>query len=158
MLLRTMSRFRLPALLLVALAGPAVARPAAAQGARVTVASQRSFDETIAQFKGTVAQGGMMVMAEVNQGNMLAMTGLKLKATLFLVGSPTVGKQVLEKDHGAGLYLPLRVYLYEDAEGKAFISYDRPTVVLGQLRNADIDMIAGMLDQKLVGLSQMAAR
>ena len=32
-----------------------------------------------------------MIMAEVNQGKMLSMTGLTLNATLFLVGSPTVG-------------------------------------------------------------------
>lgn len=156
-MLRTLSKFHLSVILLIALAGPVVARPLTAQGIRVTVASQRSFDETVARFKGAVSQGGMMVMAEVNQGNMLAMTGLKLKATLFLIGSPTVGKQVLEKDHGAGLYLPLRVYLYEDASGKAFVSYDRPTAVLGQFRNADIDKIAGMLDQKLSGLTEMAA-
>ena len=157
-MLRMLSNFRFPAVLLVALSAPLVARPVAAQASRVTVASQRSFDETVAQFKSAVAQGGMMVMAEVNQGNMLAMTGLKLKATLFLVGSPAVGKQVLEKDHGAGLYLPLRVYVYQEADGKAVISYDRPTVVLGQLGNGDIDMIAGMLDQKLGGLTQMAAK
>ena len=92
--------------------------PASAQEARVAVLSHKSFDQTLSQLKSTVAQGGMMVMATVDQGNMLSMTGLKIKGTLFLVGNPTVGKMVFEQSHAAGLYLPLRVYVYEDKDGK----------------------------------------
>jgi len=47
----------------------------------------------------------MMVMSTVDQGNLLKMTGLQMKGTLFLVGNPTVGEQVFEKDPGSGLYL-----------------------------------------------------
>lgn len=155
---RTTSQTFLSTILIAGLLGAVAVSPAAGQGARVVVPSQESFDQTVTQLKTAVAGGGMMVMAEVNQGNMLAMTGLKLKGTLFLIGSPTVGKQVLEQDHGAGLYLPLRVYVYEDKDGNTFLSYDRPSVVLGQLKSPDIDMIAGMLDQKLTGLTQMAAK
>jgi len=39
-------------------------------------------------------------MAEVNRGKMLSMTGLHLKATLFVVGNLTVGKQLFEQNHG----------------------------------------------------------
>jgi uncharacterized protein (DUF302 family) len=96
------------------------------------------------------------VMAQVDQGNMLSMAGLKLKAQLFLVGNPTVGKQLFEQDHNVGLYVPLRVFVTEGGDGKVYVSYDKPSTLLKQFNNQKIDMIAGMLDQKIQGLAQMA--
>lgn len=129
---------------------------ASAQDVRVTVESTRSYEQTIDKLKAAVGQGGMMVMAQVDQGNMLSMAGLKLKATLFLVGDPTVGKQLFEQNHGVGLYVPLRVFVTEDKDGKTYVSYDKPSSVLRQFNSPEIDKIAAMLDQKLQGLAQMA--
>ena len=47
------------------------------------------------------AQSGMMVMADVDQGNTMKMVDLNLRATIFLVGNPTVGRQVFERDPAA---------------------------------------------------------
>jgi uncharacterized protein (DUF302 family) len=109
-----------------------------------------------APIKSLVAKNGMMVMAEVDQGKMLSMTGLSLKATLFIVGNPTVGKQLFEQDHGVGLYVPLRVFVFADASGKTFVSYDRPSAILAQFKNEKIGIVAQMLDRKLDGLANMA--
>jgi len=129
---------------------------ASAQDVRVTVESTKSYEETIDKLKAAVSQGGMMIMAQVDQGNMLSMAGLKLKASVFLVGNPTVGKKLFEQDHGVGLYVPIRVFVTEGKDGKTYLSYDKPSVVLKQFNNGEIDMVAGMLDQKLQGLAQMA--
>jgi uncharacterized protein (DUF302 family) len=126
-------------------------------GDRVTVESDKSFEEVTKAVKSLVAKNGMMVMAEVNQGKMLSMTGLSLKATLFIVGNPTVGKQLFEQDHAVGLYVPLRVFVYADPAGKTFVSYDKPSAILSQFQNEKIGMVAQMLDQKLEGLANMAA-
>lgn len=136
----------------------AAAADATFSGKRVTVASSKSFEQVVDNLKSLVAKNGMMVMAQVDQGNMLSMTGLSLKATLFLVGNPTVGKQVFEQDHAAGLYLPLRISVYADASGKTYVEYDVPSTLLGQFKNPKIDMVAKMLDEKLAGLATMAAQ
>ena len=127
-------------------------------GVRVTVDSSKSFEQVADALKALVAKNGMMVMAEVNQGQMLSMTGLSLKATLFLVGNPTVGKQLFEQNQAVGLYVPLRVSVYADANGRTHIEYDRPSSLLGQFGNEQIAMVAKMLDEKLDGLASMAAR
>jgi uncharacterized protein (DUF302 family) len=127
-------------------------------GSRVTVASDKSFEQVTSTLKSAVSQNGMMVMAEVDQGQMLSMAGLALKATLFLVGNPTVGKQLFEQDHAVGLYVPLRVFVYEGADGKTFVAFDRPSTLLGQFHNDQVTMTAKMLDEKLQGLASMAAR
>jgi uncharacterized protein (DUF302 family) len=132
--------------------------PAAAQNARVSVPSQKSFEQTVSNLKSAVGQGGMMIMATVDQGNMLSMTGLKLKATLFLVGNPTVGKKIFEQTHAAGLYLPLRVFVYEDNNGKTYVSYDKPSSLLVQFENNEVNQTATMLDQKLDGLVHMVTQ
>ncbi len=142
-------------LLAITLIG-AVATPAMAQDARVTIPSHKSFDETISALKSHVNDGGMMVMATVDQGNMLSMTGLKLRATLFLVGNPNVGKMLFAQDHAVGLYVPLRVFVYEGTDGKTYLSYDKPSALLGQFNNGEISKTAAMLDQKLEGLAQMS--
>lgn len=130
--------------------------PASAQESRVTVESTHSYEQTVDKLKEAVGHGGMMVMAQVDQGHMLSMTGLSLKATLFLVGNPTVGKKLFDQNHGVGLYVPLRVFVYEDKDGKTFVSYDKPSSLLQQFNDKQIDMVAGMLDQKIQGLAQMA--
>lgn len=132
------------------------AQAARAQEARVTVESTHSYEQTVDKLKEAVGSSGMMVMAQVDQGHMLSMTGLNLKATLFLVGNPTVGKKLFDQNHGVGLYVPLRVFVYEDKDGKTFVSYDKPSSLLNQFNNKQIDMVAGMLDQKIQGLAQMA--
>ena len=147
---------RLFSLLLATVFAGVLALPAMAQESHVTVASQKSFDQTVGQLKSAVSQGGMMVMGEVNQGNMLSMTGLKLKATLFLVGNPTVGKKIFEQDPAAGLYVPLRVFVYEGKDGKTYVSYDKPSSLLSPLNNQEINMVGSMLDQKIEGLAQMS--
>jgi uncharacterized protein (DUF302 family) len=92
-----MSLKKVAAVLVMALAASAVAASAARasdssfSGTRVTVDSTKSYEQVIEALKALVASNGMMVMAEVNQGHMLTMTGLSLKATVFLVGNPTVG-------------------------------------------------------------------
>ena len=125
---------------------------------RVTVASNKSFDAVTKAVKTLVAKNGMMVMAEVDQGKMLSMAGAKLNAKLFIVGNPTVGKELFEQDHAVGLYVPLRIFVYSDPAGKTFVSYDKPSTILAQFGNQKIGMVAQMLDEKLGGLANMAAQ
>ena len=134
------------------------ATTAFAQDARVSLRSNKSFDQTVETFKMAVSKGGMMIMSTVDQGNMLKMTGLDMKGTLFLVGNPNVGKQVFDKNPAAGLYLPLRVYIYQGSDSKTYLSYDKPSVVLKPFNNASIDQTASMLDQKLDMLTHMVAQ
>jgi len=150
--MKTKTAFLLIAILAVS---AALATPAAAQD-RVVVESNNSFDQTVKNLKSGVSQGGMMIMAEVNQGNMLKMTGLDLRATTFLVGNPTIGKMLFQRNHGVGLYVPLRIFVTEQ-DGKTYISYEKASAQLAKFDDPEIDKTATMLDQKLEGLARMAS-
>lgn len=133
----------------------ALATPAADQD-RVVVESKSSFDQTVKNLKSSVSQGGMMIMAEVDQGNMLKMAGLDLKATTFLVGNPTIGKMLFQRNHGVGLYVPMRIFVTEE-NGKTYISYEKASAQLAKFDDPEINKTAVMLDQKLEGLARMAS-
>lgn len=57
-----------------------------------------------------------------------------------------------------GLYVPLRIAVYTDTDGKTYVQYDKPSTLLGQFKNDKIGMIAQMLDEKIGGLATMAAQ
>jgi uncharacterized protein (DUF302 family) len=158
MLLKKVAMVTVIVLAVTAYAASSYASDSTFSGTRVTVDSSKSYDQVVDAVKSLVAKNGMMVMAEVNQGQMLSMAGLSLKATVFLVGNPTVGKQLFEQDEAVGLYVPLRVAVYTDAKGKTHVQYDRPSSVLGQFKNEHITMVGRMLDERIAGLASMAAK
>jgi uncharacterized protein (DUF302 family) len=137
---------------------PAFAADHGFSGSRVSVESNKSFDAVSKAVKSLVAKNQMMVLAEVDHGKILSMTGLKLNATLFMIGNPTVGKQLFDENHSVGLYVPLRLYVYSDKNGKTIVEYDKPSSLLGQYSNQKIAMVGKMLDEKIGGLALMAAK
>lgn len=154
----TALKISLGLLLGIAATGLASAEENSFSGQRVVLDSSKSFDQVSDAVKSLVAKNGMMVMAEVDQGKMLSMTGLSVKATLFLIGNPNVGKQLFEQDRAVGLYVPLRLFVFTDAQGKTHVAYDKPSAELGQFSNEKVGMVGKMLDKKLEGLASMAAQ
>jgi uncharacterized protein (DUF302 family) len=121
----------------------------------VTVKSKSSFDQTVEQLKQMVSQNGMMVLSELNQGKVLSMTGLQLNAISLFVGNPTIGKQLFSADRAVGVAIPVRVNIYENSDGKTYVSYVKPTQQLAPFKNENIQKIAKMLDEKLAKLTGM---
>ena len=52
---------------------------------------------------------------------------------------------------GSGLYAPLSLLVAGD-EGGTVLEYDRPSTLLGQFDNPDIDEVARELDEKMAAL------
>jgi len=124
----------------------------------VTVQSSKSFDETVDQAKQLVAKNGMMVLAEVNQGKILSMTGIDVKGVSLFVGNPQVGNKLFSADRGTGLAVPVRLNIYEGKDGKTYLNYIKPSVQLASFNNGMINKIAGKLDQKLGMLTGMLSK
>ncbi|WP_460206121.1 DUF302 domain-containing protein [Scytonema sp. NUACC21] len=45
-----------------------------------------------------------------------------VKAKLYVIGNPLIAKQMLEQNLGVGLYVPLRLFVYEDQKGRTQIT------------------------------------
>jgi uncharacterized protein (DUF302 family) len=105
-----------------------------------------------------LGSSGMMIFAMLEVGKLMALQDRPLKARQYLIGNSLFAFQMVRHDIRAGLYAPLRVLVFEDADGNAVVEYDRPTSMFGQLGDADIDAVAEMLDGKLADLLQAASQ
>ncbi len=137
-------------------AGAASAAQPAGPG--VQVIAKGSVDETVSQLTKMVADGGMMVMGELHQGKVLAMTGLKVQSETLFVGSPTVGKKLFSAQPGAGLVVPVRINIYADAQGRTVVSYVPPSQQLSEFGDEMVDQVAKMLDANLAKLTGMLGK
>lgn len=82
-------------------------------------------------------------------GDWLALKGKRRKATAYLIGNVLYAVQMTSVDLAAGLYAPLRVVLFENAEGGSTFEYDKPSTQFGQFGQPEIDRIAAILDERL---------
>ena len=51
-------------------------------------------------------------MGEVNQGKIMSMAGVNMKATSLLIGNPMVGKKLFIDDVGSTVAAPFRVTVF----------------------------------------------
>jgi uncharacterized protein (DUF302 family) len=146
------------AVAVLALALTAGTALAAGPGPVVQVQAKGSVDDTVAQLKKMVAGNGMMVMGELHQGKVIAMTGLQVQSETIFVGNPTVGRELFSADPGVGIVVPVRINVFADAHGKTIVSYVPPSHLLGQFGNPKVSEVASMLDGKLQNLVGMLGR
>src|SRR6056297_3571187 len=83
---------------------------------------------------------GITVFARVDHGAGAQSIGEDIGASQLLIfGTPKVGTPAIQDDPAAGLYLPLKVLVYEDAMGGTKIVYEEPVAMLGKLGGVSED-------------------
>ncbi len=99
----------------------------------------------------------MMVLAEINHGKILSMTGLPLNAESIFIGNPNVGKDAFTDNRAVGLAIPIRLNVYED-KGVTYINYFTPSSELGNFKGDKVKMIGQELDKKIAMLTGMSSK
>jgi len=105
-----------------------------------------------------VGESGFMSFLEADHGEWFTRYFGPLNAKLYVIGNPIIAKDMLVHAGGVGLYVPLRVLIYEDAPGHTRIDYDEPSSLMRQFNSAEILTVASSLDTKLADLAMAAAR
>jgi uncharacterized protein (DUF302 family) len=123
-----------------------------------SLATGEDADKVRAKLEAIVGPSGFVLFRTSDHGALLRLAGQKKKAIQYLVGNPLFAVQMTRHDIRAGLYAPLRVFIYENEQGKTCVEYDKPTSLFGQFGNAKITEVAAMLDQKLEKLIAEAIR
>jgi uncharacterized protein (DUF302 family) len=78
--------------------------------------------------------------------------------TNYLIGNPVLANRMYEQEPAVGVYAPLRASIYQDYEGTCHFNYDRPSTVLAQFENREIQGVSEMLDEKMASLADYLAR
>lgn len=113
-----------------------------------------SFEEVEKTLNAMTGQSGFMIFFTADMGALMSLMGKSKKAKLYLIGNPLIANQMVEQSVGVGLYVPPRVLVYEDYDGKTYITYDKPSTLFQQFQNPYISKVGEMLDGKF---AQVAA-
>jgi hypothetical protein len=92
-----------------------------------------------------------------NHGELTTADGLKSKAMQYEIGNPLTATRMTQHQLAAGLYAPLRVYLYEDSQGQAVFEYDLPSSLFGQFGDERVTAVGRELDMELEEALEVAA-
>lgn len=122
------------------------------------VESAASVAQTTDALQAAVEGAGARVFARVDHGAGAASVGADIGASQLLIfGNPAIGTPAMQADPLAGLYLPLKVLVYEDQDGKVWLAYDDPAAMFEGLEIASEAEFIGKMTGALQKLTSMAA-
>ncbi|PKQ13688.1 MAG: camphor resistance protein CrcB [Alphaproteobacteria bacterium HGW-Alphaproteobacteria-1] len=114
---------------------------------------------TMDRLEAAVSGAGATVFARVDHAAGAASVDMTLAPSQLLIfGNPKMGTAAMQDDPRAGLFLPLRVLVYEDAGGQVWIAYKDPEDMFDDLSIDDdapyIKMMAGALAKLTASAAQ----
>ena len=93
----------------------------------ITIKSSNGPEETMNRFEAEVRGRGMTVFAHIDHAAGAAAAGLSLRPTEVLIfGNAKAGTPLMEATQTIGIDLPLRVLVWRDENGAAWLSYNDP--------------------------------
>jgi uncharacterized protein (DUF302 family) len=109
-----------------------IAMPASGQGGDlVTKKSAHDLTKTVERLEGAIKSRGATIVAKVDHAAAAKANGLELPPTVVVIfGNPKLGTPLMQSAQSAGLDLPLKVLVWQDAAGEVQLSYWAP-VLLG---------------------------
>lgn len=131
--------------LVIGLLAAGIAVPAMAEDI-VRVEAAGPVAEVMDRLESAVTGAGATVFARVDHGAGAESVGTPIGASQLLIfGNPALGTPAMQADPIAGLYLPLKVLAYEDAEGGVWLAYEDPAETFEDLDiPADAEFLAKM--------------
>jgi uncharacterized protein (DUF302 family) len=125
----------------------AYAVPIGAQTARETAVVRAPFPKVATALEQAVTDHKMALVCHANAQRGAAGRGVGIKGNqVLMVFRNDFAVRLLAADPAAGFEAPIRIYLYENADGTATLSYVPPSVVFAGYRNAEVQKIAAELD------------
>jgi uncharacterized protein (DUF302 family) len=91
----------------------------------VVLDSAYSVEETVARVKTDIADKGIMFFMDVDQAKLAAGAKIELRPShLLTFGNPPLGIQFLTSNPVSGLDWPVRLLVFQDADGKVKMAYN----------------------------------
>ena len=93
----------------------------------VSIPSRDSVDQTVGRIKSVLVTKGVTLFALVDHSGEAEKVGMKLPSTKLLIfGNPRAGTPLMQAAPSIAIDLPLKLLVWEDGEGKVWISYNSP--------------------------------
>ena len=99
----------------------------------VDLPSNRSVDQTVEKLKGILEAKGVTLFALVDHSGEAEKAGMKMRPTKLLIfGSPKAGTPLMQAAPSIAIDLPLKILIWEDGQGKVWVSYNSPAYLQGR--------------------------
>ena len=117
----------------------------------VSFQSRSAASETIDRLLSALAKRKLAVFARVDHAAGAASVGLQLRPTeLVIFGNPQGGTTLMQDRQSAGIDLPLKALVWEDSDGKTWLTYNDPNWIaqrhsLGTISAPAVKAMTGLL-------------
>jgi len=98
----------------------------------------------------------LFIFLKRDHGALLQAVKKPRKALQYDIGNPHTASKMTRYRLPAGLYAPLRIFLYENEKGGSTFEYDKPSSLFGQFDDEQVSEVAGGLDAALERALQRA--
>ncbi len=93
----------------------------------VSKPSKHSVEQTVEALQNLLKSKGVAVFALIDHSGEAEKVGLKMRPTKLLVfGNPKAGTPLMLASPSSAIDLPLKLLVWEDAQGKVWVSYNSP--------------------------------
>ena len=97
----------------------------------VSVLSSHSVDEMVAKAEALLREKSVKIFALVDHSGEAKAAGLEMRPTKLLIfGNPKAGTPLMVASPSAAIDLPLKLLVWEDDEGKTWVTYNSPKYLL----------------------------
>ena len=122
----------------------------------VAVKSPHSAQDTMNRLEATVKERGLNVFARIDHAAGAMKVGKTLRPTeLLIFGNPQGGTPMMECAQTAGIDLPLKALVWQDASAQVWLGYNDPAF-LAQRHGAAACPVVENLRKALSGLAEAA--
>jgi uncharacterized protein (DUF302 family) len=120
-----------------------------------TVKTLKTINQAVDDITASLKEVGFGVLGTLNFKEILQKKGLDYKDEyrLLEVCNPSAAKQALESNPEIGLLLPCTIAVYQRSNGN-FISLAKPTALLANMHDSQLDKFGEEMEQKLVSAIQ----
>ncbi|WP_170478802.1 DUF302 domain-containing protein [Ruegeria arenilitoris] len=122
------------------------------------VGTDKSVTEAMDALEAAVNNAGATVFARVDHAAGAEKVGISIPANQVLIfGNPALGTPAMQIDPGAGLFLPLKVQVYEDASGRVWLAYEDPKETMDKFDKMEKSPVIDKMRGALAKLTSAAA-
>ena len=91
----------------------------------ISIPSNHSVDQTVEKLKGILEAKQVTLFALVDHSGEAEKVGMKMRPTKLLIfGNPKAGTPLMQAAPTSAIDLPLKILIWEDANGKVWVSYN----------------------------------
>ncbi|CAD0183612.1 hypothetical protein RUESEDTHA_00485 [Ruegeria sp. THAF57] len=125
----------------------------------IKIPTDKSVAEALDALEAAVGNAGATVFARVDHAAGAEKVGTPIPANQVLIfGNPALGTPAMQIDPRAGLFLPLKVQAYQDADGQVWLAYEDPKETMDELDEVEDSPVIDKMRGALAKLTAAAAQ